>query len=166
MNAQEAGGSPDAPRKTEPRPNLDGGTFLATDYLNHFNEVIMLLELVRTLPGSLDELLAWEPYGYVEHFQRSNFSARHAVLDAYRTAPAIVRESFDGIVADMIAIVRLIQAALRTESRPEVQARLAVSAAERLKPLVVAAAAVIHGRMDTVWHRSQWEIDDVLRTVA
>jgi hypothetical protein len=37
---------------------------LATDYLSHFNEAIMLLDLVSTVPECLPDLTAWGPMSF------------------------------------------------------------------------------------------------------
>jgi len=36
-------------------------TGLCTDYLNHFNEAIMVLEMLSTVPESIDDFLTWRP---------------------------------------------------------------------------------------------------------
>ena len=51
--------------------NINGTTLLATDYLNHFNEVIMLIEMVPDMPDIIEDVLAWEPKTYVRHFADS-----------------------------------------------------------------------------------------------
>ena len=41
--------------------NINPKTGLATDYLNHFNEAIMLLDLLPSMPECIVELIGWEP---------------------------------------------------------------------------------------------------------
>ena len=41
--------------------NINPRTGLATDYLNHFNEAIMLLEMIPDMPECAEEFLAWHP---------------------------------------------------------------------------------------------------------
>ena len=48
--------------------NINPKTGLASDYLNHFNEAIMLLDLLPTTPECIVELIGWEPLSYEEHF--------------------------------------------------------------------------------------------------
>ena len=48
--------------------NINPKTGLASDYLNHFNEAIMLLDLLPTTPECIVELIGWEPMSYEEHF--------------------------------------------------------------------------------------------------
>jgi len=45
---------------------------IANDYLNHFNEILLLIENLPTLlPEMLDELLEWNPVTYREYFAKS-----------------------------------------------------------------------------------------------
>ena len=49
--------------------NINPLTGLATDYLNHFNEAIMLLEMLSSCPECRDDFLVWRPMSYREHFR-------------------------------------------------------------------------------------------------
>ena len=42
--------------------NIDETTLLATDYLNHFNEIVMLLEMVPDMPEMLEEVKAFSRF--------------------------------------------------------------------------------------------------------
>src|SRR5476651_716364 len=72
-------------------------TGLATDYLNHFNEAIMLLEMIPDMPECAEEFLAWHPLTYAEHFTASNFKARDLAISAYDSADPAIRTEFDNI---------------------------------------------------------------------
>ena len=52
--------------------NVNPRTGFATDYLNHFNEAVMLLELLAEMPECLGDFFAWQPKKYDEHFAASN----------------------------------------------------------------------------------------------
>ena len=41
--------------------NINEETLLATDYLNHFNEIIMILDMIPMMPECLDDAKAWAP---------------------------------------------------------------------------------------------------------
>src|SRR5712691_11502627 len=71
--------------------NINPRTGLATDYLNHFNEAIMLLEMIPDIPECAEDFLAWTPLSYAEHFTASNFKARDLAIEAYDSADATVR---------------------------------------------------------------------------
>src|SRR5260221_607774 len=66
--------------------NINPRTGLATDYLNHFNEAIMLLEMVPAMPECAEDFLGWQPRSYAEHFTASNFKARDLAISAYESA--------------------------------------------------------------------------------
>ena len=44
--------------------NINPATGLATDYLNHFNEAIMLLEMLSSCPECRADFLGWRPTSY------------------------------------------------------------------------------------------------------
>jgi hypothetical protein len=68
--------------------NINPRTGLATDYLNHFNEAIMLLEMVPDMPECAEDFMGWQPLTYAEHFTASNFKARDLAIAAYEAADA------------------------------------------------------------------------------
>lgn len=75
--------------------NINEETLLATDYLNHFNEVIMLLELVPDMPECLEDVKEWQPKSYEDHFADSTFSDKKLAVLAYNNAPNTYRIPFD-----------------------------------------------------------------------
>src|SRR5258708_15067606 len=79
--------------------NINPRTGLATDYLNHFNEAIMLLEMIPDMPECADDFLSWHPLSYAEHFTASHFKARDLAIEAYQSADANVRAEVDNITA-------------------------------------------------------------------
>src|SRR5262245_18411256 len=66
--------------------NINPATGLATDYLNHFNEAIMMLELIPSMPACIGDLMAWNVMTYREHFLVATQKHREDVLVAYDTA--------------------------------------------------------------------------------
>src|SRR5919204_6971160 len=86
----------DAARAAQLRAaNINPRTGLATDYLNHFNEAIMLLEMVPDMPECASDFLEWTPLSYAEHFTASGFRARELAIEAYQTADSGIRAEFD-----------------------------------------------------------------------
>ena len=71
--------------------NINPVTFLATDYLNHFNNVVMLLELLPDMPDCAEEVVAWAPMSYEDYFRTAHFRERDLAVDAYRAADQIGR---------------------------------------------------------------------------
>src|SRR3954467_5562004 len=74
--------------------NINPRTGLATDYLNHFNEAIMLLEMIPDMPECAEEFVDWRPLSYREHFAASTFRARELAIAAYDAADPVVRGEF------------------------------------------------------------------------
>ena len=70
-------------RKLVENTTINSATFLSTDYLNHFNELVMMLDLVPDMPEMLEEAQEWRPKTYVEHFQASVFTHKDLAIAAY-----------------------------------------------------------------------------------
>jgi hypothetical protein len=97
--------------------NINPRTGLATDYLNHFNEAIMLLEMIPDMPECAEEFLEWQPRSYREHFAASNFRARELAIEAYDSANPQIRTEFDNITGAMISILAAVSQAMREASQ-------------------------------------------------
>src|SRR3954454_21460294 len=93
--------------------NINPRSGLPTDYLNHFNEAVMLLEMIPDMPECAEEFLAWQPLTYREHFTASHFKARDLAIDAYDSADAMIRAEFDNITSAMTSILTAVGEALR-----------------------------------------------------
>src|SRR6202521_68250 len=85
--------------------NINPRTGLATDYLNHFNEAIMLLEMIPDMPECAEDFLTWHPLSYAEHFTASNFKARDLAISAYDSADPSVRAEFDNVTGAITSIL-------------------------------------------------------------
>jgi len=126
--------------------NINPRTGLATDYLNHFNEAIMLLEMIPDMPECAEDFLGWQPLSYAEHFTASNFKARDLAIEAYESADAAVRAEFDNITSSMTSILTAVSAAMRKAQQDKTRATLAEQATGWVKPLVALAGGIINGR--------------------
>src|ERR1044071_9515605 len=125
--------------------NINPQTGLATDYLNHFNEAIMLLDLLPRTPECIVELIGWEPLSYEEHFAASHFKDKELAIAAYAAAEPGARVQLDELADTMNALlVATCEAFQRGSSLGSANA-LAAETAARLKPLVARAGAVING---------------------
>ena len=125
--------------------NINPRTGLATDYLNHFNEAIMLLEMIPDIPECADDFLEWHPLSYAEHFTASNFKARDLAISAYEQADPAIRAEFDQLTNTMTSILTAVGLAMREASQDKTRAKLAEQAIHWVKPLVMAAGGVING---------------------
>lgn len=128
--------------------NINPRTGLATDYLNHFNEAIMLLEMIPDIPDCAEDFLAWTPLSYAEHFTASNFKARDLAIEAYESADPRIRTEFDNLANTMTSILTAVGSAMREAHQDKTRARLAEQATAWVKPLVALAGGIINGAAD------------------
>ena len=125
--------------------NINPRTGLATDYLNHFNEAVMLLEMVPDMPECAGDFLEWHPLSYAEHFTASNFKARDLAISAYDSADPVIRAEFDQLTNTMTSILTAVGKAMSEVNQDKTRARLAEQAVSWVKPLVMAAGGIING---------------------
>jgi hypothetical protein len=127
-------------------PNINSTTGLSTDYLNHFTEAIMVLEMVTTMPECLADLQAWRPKTYCEHFADSRFSGRDAAIAAYHAADPNIRKSIDSASETLNTVLAATRdVVVRNLATPSTADILAQRAVAWLKPLIARTAAVING---------------------
>src|ERR1700732_4621974 len=110
--------------------NINPVTGLATDYLNHFNEAIMMLELAPQMPDCIEDLCAWRPLTYCEHFAASSFKERELAITAYELAEPGLRRRLDELADGMNAIL-LATAAAMLRAQPHALSALAEKALVR-----------------------------------
>ncbi len=142
--------------------NVNDKTLLATDYLNHINEIVMLLDLVPDAPECLEDCKAWQPLAYQDHFRASNIADRDLAIEAYDFSPPAFKEPFDQLVGEMNRLVALsiekLDAAI-AEGNEDVTRMIAERASRNLQDLIGQASAVIHGSDHTV---DQTQIDTLM----
>lgn len=141
--------------------NISDQTLLATDYLNHFNEIVMMLEMVPDMPEIMEDVKAWRPKSYCEHFRDSGFSDRELAIEAYDHVPTKFRKPFEDTVTQMDSMVTHAITRLETVMKtgdPELLHATATAASRSLQRLMDVASAIIHGS-ETALHQD--EIDDL-----
>jgi hypothetical protein len=73
--------------------NINPVTRLATGYLNHFNEPIVLLEMLPGVPDFAADILAWRRLSYHDCFMTSHFKERELALAADAVADPAARDA-------------------------------------------------------------------------
>lgn len=122
-------------------------TYLATDYLNHFNEVIMLLDMIVDMPDLIEELCDWRPKDYVTHFGDSGLSDQDLIIEAYHAASDEDRGTLFAITSEM---ERIIQDTIAAATKEKMQAdeisliMLCSSTTEKLRERINLASGVIN----------------------
>jgi hypothetical protein len=125
--------------------NINPVTGLSTDYLNHFHEAIMLLEVIPLMPECRADLKAWQPLSYHEHFMSTRLKHRELAIAAYDLADPLTRSEFDELCEAMTASVTAARDSMQPNLSREAMAGIAGETAAWLKPLVARASAIIHG---------------------
>jgi hypothetical protein len=129
--------------------NINPRTGLATDYLNHFNEAIMLLEMIPDMPECTEDFLAWRPKTYREHFEDSNLKAKDLMIQAYEEADLALRTEFDRVVVAMRDILLAVSEGMRSTRHDSSRIKLAAETIGWIAPLFAMAGALIHGGPDS-----------------
>ena len=131
-----------------PQNNLSLVTLLATDYLNHFIEIIMLIELLPEMPDLADECRDWQPLTYKEHFERSQIADRQVAVDAYALVPDRYRKPFeatsDQLHIELLERLEEILEAIDDGDNPKVE-RLCKEAVSSLNARLQTLNGIIHG---------------------
>ncbi len=141
--------------------NIDERTLLATDYLNHFNEIVMLLELIPDMPDCLEDAKEWAPKSYADHFRDSGFVDGELAVAAYAHVEPKYLQPFEDTIGRMNRLVALsvsrIEAALAIGEAERVK-HVTQTATQALQKLIDVASAIIHGSEIAL---GQDEIDDL-----
>lgn len=141
--------------------NINSATLLATDYLNHFNEFVMLLDLVADCPELHDMLCDWEPKSYIAHFAESGFSDKELAIEAYALSPPLYRDPFDETVRQLDLLIGTIQEELKAlagDGNPDRISTAVKASSQEIRRLVDVASAVTNGVATT---SRQDEIDQM-----
>jgi hypothetical protein len=79
---------------------------IASDYLNHFNEIFLIIEnLPILLPEMIDDIIKWKPVGYREYFENSPLPGSAETLRIYDGLDKNFRADFDSMIELLDEIV-------------------------------------------------------------
>lgn len=123
-------------------------TLLATDYLNHFNEVVMLIDLIADMPDCLDDLEAWRPRGYEDHFRQSRLTHSDLAVELYAHVLPARRDALERVIDDLNRLIPGIIAGSAAADPDKTAA---------LRSLIEKAGAIINGAIDPGESRSPQE---------
>jgi len=131
--------------------NINPESFLATDYLNHYNEIVMLLEMIPDMPELIEDTEDWAPKSYKQHFEDSGFQAKGLAISAFDMAPIEIKTAFEGVCAELDKSIITTLAGLKTlnvaergfspEARDLVQMRVS-----NIQELLMKLNQVVHGK--------------------
>lgn len=132
--------------------HISPDTLLATDYLNHFNEVAMMIGMVADAPEVLDDIRLWRPRSYVDHFLHGPLSYGALAAEAYQHAPPATKTAFDQTIAKLDRTILTAQEDLLAAKDEDIEVlRFTAEAANaEIMALVEQAGAVIAGSTGTM----------------
>ncbi len=126
--------------------NIHPDTRLATDYLNHFNEVVMLIDMLPMMPDCAPDVVDWQPRSYPDHFRLSHFKERDLAIAAYEAADPERRKAFDDTVARIDAAMINLQRMIIDAPMDALPIEALTDLSEmRIKPLLAHAMGLING---------------------
>lgn len=143
--------------------NISDQTLLATDYLNHFNEIVMLFDMLADMPDMIEECKAWQPKDYKSHFADSTFSDKQLAIQAYDRVPGKFRRPFEETIGQLNTLI--LEGVARIDGEiaggaPAGQIQDSCRALARAAQLLMdCASAIIHGSDRAM---AQGEIDGLL----
>ena len=137
--------------------NINPATGLATDYLNHYNEVAMLIASLEDLPEMREQVLEWRPVGYATQLRMTGFRERDLAVASFEAVPAAVKTRFFAARRELelaiIDVQELIEAAPQAAARLAARAPDIFNAIARLGGVIngdPGAAASVHSRVDSL----------------
>jgi len=117
---------------------------LSNDYLNHFSEALMLIELAAVDPDAAADLAAWRPIDYPSYFAASQLRRAPAALAAWATLARERREAFEALVAAMDRLATTAIRALRPPCAAQEAAHVAEVTGPALRRLIARAGAFLN----------------------
>lgn len=141
---------------------------LANDYLNLFNEVVMLIEQLPSMPELIEDLLAWRPKSYRDYFTASPLPGGQSAIEVYEQLDTAFKAAFDTAVAELdrqaTAAVVQIRRHLRTKTNtdPEGLAALCEKSGVALRETLEKANTIVNSGVEGMQRHAQARADRLL----
>lgn len=123
---------------------------LSNDYLNHYSEVLMLIEMAAADPEIRCELARWRPLDYRSYFAASPLRRADEALAAYEALPQARRLAFETMTGAMDELAQAAIASLAKPGAAEDSARVAEATAPSLRRLIDRAANFLNSGGETI----------------
>ena len=125
---------------------------LANDYLNLFNEIVMLVEQLPTMPELFEDIQLWRPVSYRDYFRRSILPGRGTALEAYDRLDARFRQNFEAVVAELdrraTGAVAAVRKQFKADDDPVALAALCERAGSTIRDVLDKATMLVnHGEL-------------------
>jgi hypothetical protein len=144
-SAAEAAGAPSrAPEHGSDEAFSSASAGLSNDFLNHYSEVLMLIEMAADDPTIGADLSEWSPVSYRSYFDASELRRASAALLAYDALPEDRRVAFEKLVARMDTLATMAIFALQPPYEPETASVIVEATAPTLRGLIAQAGAFLN----------------------
>jgi uncharacterized protein (DUF1778 family) len=135
--------------------NINSATLLATDYLNHFNEVLMLIEMLPSMPDCAEDVFSWQQMSYCDYFLQSTFKGKDLAISIYEHVDDDLKSRFELLIGKInekdFGLIEAI-AALNGDMSQSNFEPIAFMATTEIRPLIDQASALINGsQIETDW---------------
>ena len=126
---------------------------LANDYLNIFNEIVMMIDLLPEMPDLAGDIGAWSPVTYRAYFARSTLAGRERALSVYDQLDPGFRRTFERRASDLSRAARaacgnVLDATARKDSSGDDLATLCAAQANRLRARLDRMADMVNSGAD------------------
>jgi hypothetical protein len=117
---------------------------LSTDYLNHYSEVLMLIEMASFDDAIVAEIATWQPISYRAYFEKSPLRRATAALEAYEALAEDRRRVFEQTIEalDKLALAAIL--ALQPPCHPQNVVLIAEVIGPAIRRLIDRAAAFLN----------------------
>jgi len=142
--------------------NINQQSLLATDYLNHFNEVAMILEMLPDMPDFVEDVKSWSLKSYKQHFEESTFSDKELAIAAYDCVPTTYLIAFESAVRYTARLIRdsipTIESAIETSEREHIELATR-DICGKIEASMSTMRSIVNGELSTL---EQDDIDQML----
>ena len=117
---------------------------LSNDFLNHYSEALMLIEMAGYDPAVRADLSEWWPVGYRAYFASSELRRAPAALAAYDALPEARRHAFEKLMAAMDTLATVAIFALQPPNPAHNTSVIVDATAPALRSLIAKAGAFLN----------------------
>ena len=143
------------------QPLASTGLYTVVRHPMYAASVVMMIGMIPDMPEMLNDVRAWQPKSYADHFRDSGFAAKDVAIEAYAHSPAQFRAPFDltierlntEVAENVETLTRLVAAGDAAELRATAE-----ESSRQLQSLIELASSIISGNA-----MNQAEIDRMLR---
>jgi hypothetical protein len=127
------------------------GIGLSTDYLNHYSEILMLIEIASFDASIVDDICVWQQIGYQEYFRKSSLRRAASALSAYERLTPESRLAFEQIVQALDKLTLGAILALRPPCHPRNVVLIGDVIGPAIRRLIDRAAAFLNSGGKGLW---------------